>query len=130
MATTSGTLWNEKVIVPNEWSGGQLVTPEVKSTVTYSCERNGGTLKIKVDTANHCTSRGAYCDWRWAFSVSVNGTEIANNIQIKPRTYLSPRGTVSRYSHIGRCLKPFQGRHIDIATHFVPSAKVTKSLTI
>ena len=43
MATTSGTLWNEKVIVPNEWSGGQLVTPEVKSTVTYSCERNGGT---------------------------------------------------------------------------------------
>lgn len=103
MATTSGTLWNEKVIVPNEWSGGKLVTPEVKSTVTYSCERNGGTLKIKVDTANHCTSRGAYWDWRWAFSVSVNGIEIANNIQIKPRTYLDTIGTHVYTASTGDC---------------------------
>lgn len=93
MASTSGTLWNESVIVPNRWSGGQLVTPEVKSTATYQCERNGSQLRIKIDTSNHCTSRGAYWDWRWAFSVSVNGVDIASNIQIKPRTYLNTIGT-------------------------------------
>ena len=109
MAQTSGTLWNEAVIVPNEWSYGQLVTPEVKATATYVCERTGSTLKIKVDTSNHCTSRGAYWDWRWAFSVSVNGTEIANNIQIKPRTYLNTIGTTHYDASTGWC-------YIDIGT--------------
>ena len=103
MAQTSGTLWNEMTIVPNEWRYGQLVTPEVKSTATYVCERSGSTLKIKVDTSNHCTSRGAYWDWRWAFSVSVNGQEIANNIQIKPRTYLNTIGTTHYNASTGWC---------------------------
>lgn len=93
MASTSGTLRYEKVIVSNQWSGGILVTPEVKATATYQCERNGSQLRIKVDTANHCSSRYAYWDWRWAFSVSVNGVDIASNIQIKPRTYLNTIGT-------------------------------------
>ena len=104
MAQTSGTLWNEKTIVPNEWNRyGTLVTPEVKATATYVCERTGSTLKIKITTSNHCTSRGAYWDWRWAFSVSVNGTEIASNIQIKPRTYLNTIGTTHYDADTGWC---------------------------
>lgn len=77
----SGTLWNEKTI-----HSGQ---PIVVSTATYEYERVGTQLKIKIDTANHCTSTGAYWDWRWAFKVTVNGTDIASNIQLKPRTYLN-----------------------------------------
>ena len=104
MAQTSGTLWDEMTIVPNEWNRyGTLITPEVKATATYVCERSGSTLKIKVDTSNHCTSRGAYWDWRWAFSVSVNGEAIASNIQIKPRTYLNTIGTTHYDASTGWC---------------------------
>lgn len=105
MATTSGTLWNEKTIV-KAVSG---VTPEVKATATYEYEKVGRTLKIKIDTANHCTSNGAYWDWRWAFSVSVNGQNIANNIQIKPRTYLNTIGKHVYNASTGWC-------QIDIGT--------------
>lgn len=77
----SGTLWEEKLI-----HSGQ---PHVNSTATYEYEKTGTKLKIKINTSNHCTSNGAYWDWRWAFKVAVNGTDIASNIQIKPRTYLN-----------------------------------------
>lgn len=104
MATTSGTLWNNKTIVSKQWnSAGQLVTPEIKATATYECERSGNTLKIKIDTTNYGTSSGTYWDWRWAFSVSVNGQVIASNIQIKPRTYLNVIGTTHYSASTGWC---------------------------
>lgn len=93
MATTTGTLWNEKII----FSGA----PEVKSTATYEYERTGSQLKIKISTTNHCTSSGAYWDWRWAFSVSINSQQVANNIQIKPRTYLNTIGTTNYSADTG-----------------------------
>lgn len=85
----SGTLWSEKRIYNGR--------PPVNSTVTYEYEKVGTKLKIKIDTTNHCIQKTAYWDWRWAFSVSVNGTDIASNIQIKPRTYLNIIGT-TKYS--------------------------------
>lgn len=104
MATTSGYLWNDKTIVSKQWnSQGQLITPEIKATATYECERSGSTLKIKVDTTNYGTSSGTYWDWRWAFSVSVNGQAIASNIQIKPRTYLNVIGTHHYNASTGWC---------------------------
>lgn len=81
MATTSGTLWNEKLI----YSGA----PNVKATATYEYERNGTNLKLKIDNTSHCIANGAYWDWRWAFSVYVNDIEVSSNNQIKPRTYLN-----------------------------------------
>lgn len=80
----SKTLWTDKQLASR---------PVVVATTTCEYERVGTQLKIKVNTSNHCTSGGAYWDWRWAFSVSINGTQIANNIQIKPRTYTNTIGT-------------------------------------
>lgn len=85
MAIIAGTLWSEKTIYNGR--------PEVKSTATYQYERVGTQLKIKIDTANHCTRATNYWDWRWAFNVAINSKIIAQNIQIKPRTYLNTIGT-------------------------------------
>ncbi len=81
----SQTLWNNKTIV-KAVSG---LTPEVRSTAVCEYERAGTYLNIKVDVDNYCPQNGAYWDWRWAFSVLVNGQEVTSNIQIKPRTYLN-----------------------------------------
>ena len=81
----SVTLWNEKTIV-KAVSGK---TPEVRSTATCEYERAGTDLRVKVNVDNYCPQSGAYWDWRWAFSVYVNGVEVASNIEIKPRTYLN-----------------------------------------
>ena len=85
MATVTGTIWSEKTVY-----NGQ---PKVNSTATYEYEKNGSQLKIKVDVDNHCISSTAFWDWRWAFSVSIGGQDIAYNIQLKPRTYSTIIGT-------------------------------------
>lgn len=95
MSIISGQLWNEKIIFSER--------PTVYSTASYEYERIGTQLRIKISTTNHCKYNDSYWDWRWAFNVSVNGVQIANNIQIKPRTHFNIIGTTHYSANTGWC---------------------------
>ena len=105
----SGNLWKNKRIADN---------PEVVATTSYQYERDGSKLKIKIDTENHCTSSGAYWDWRWAFNVTVNGQEIAHNVEIKPRTYLNTIGTTVYDASTGWAILDIGSSDIKVAVSF------------